>query len=1017
MESFGKCLAVILAVLLLILTPVRILMQVQTGTEDSWYQGRAKEFVEIADRQGYLTRGQYEQFVNAVSAGGAQWEIGLTHARQKTGVQDASNDRELKVLSTDSAEPAHILKSAKMRGSVPAFSREQANTREKVQTQGQVNTQEHVHTPDCYTHTHTEKTDSKNGKYYCTHTHTADCRNDGWTNIYFVTCARCSLTCELYMYTYDKNGRLEYSTPLYLPSGGRCPLCSGALSSIRYDFTVYYSCGYSASQESSVNSVPGSIKKPVPGTVQSGWFQSPLDGYEFGCYRYSVHNHETENCGRYLLRKVIPVLCNTCGGTCGAVIWEYNRDGSVKEIFRPTDVYVCCGNGSRAREDKSVFEYQYLCGKTSGWEFVCQKELEASVPVCDRVILNVKAGKPDQTVYTGDEIDTSLSVSYLNGSNGTVQGNTAFSADKPGTFTAQVSITGDIGSAGNPGIASDSVRVTVMPREKKCRNGHTYTLNADGSDPGCPVCKVTVYELKVILKTNVIYKGDAVPVQKVTAYYLDGHTQELTSGWEAEYDRGKTGSVPINFKYRNVSCTVTLTVKPNITGIKVLPENQNIVKYEKAGFLVTVLYEDGTAKAASDYQISGIAEDRVGVQRGTISYTENNRKAEAAVTVTVLPLSASCAYGHTYDRDAADVSWGCPVCRETLTAIEACPAEYHGRMGDELKLTVLALYQDGHTAEVTSYESNYRPDLAGEQRVTIRYGGKETAVTAVLNEYILCPECGNEFEAGSICPYCRNRIAGLFVSPESQSIEYGQYPEFLAAFVYGDGHKEPASGYMTDFREGVSGGQTVTIYCGGFTAHAFVEVHALPEAEMPVDLLRISAEPADGPQVKKGEALKLRVHLYYSNGEQEIIYSGYTVKNYDPMKTGTQKIEVWYEEKSAQVILEVTEALTQTCCDNGHFYFLNPDGSDPGCPVCTGTGLFDTSDFLDIYYSPQILGELEETGIYRMEEGDYFSVRLTRKRKSFAQKILSLLGSDKGGGGEIIYSGMITGRGEENQGV
>lgn len=1002
MESFSKCLAVILAILLLILAPVRALAHIQESRESEWYENRVREFAQETKRFGYLDRSRYERFCRDIGNLGALWEIELFHAREKAGIQDGAG-----IAESPEGRMAR-LSSGTSSGS-------------------------HTHTADCYTHTHTELTDDSRGRYYCTHTHTSDCKSGGWSRIHMTSCAFCNLNIEMYQFNYNQNGQLIGSIPLYIPPGSRCPVCERGLSGQRYSWRFYYSCGFSVSTVTDSASVPSSMKTPEPGTVQSGWFREPLDGYAFGCYRYSMHNHEAEQCEHYLRRRTIPIVCKRCTGIVGALTYEYDSDHRMTGSYRPDRVFVCCGAGSEADPARSIEEYTYLCGLESGWELICGKEIEAVTPVCDRVMIAIHPLVPNQTIYVGEEPDTSVVVDCLSGGSYTDRADTDFSADAPGTYEAVLYLEGYADTARIQGRKSAVIRIEVLAREKECGNGHTYRLEADGSDPGCPICRVTPESLEVLLEKTVIYQGEGIPIQSVTVTYLDGHAQQLSGGYEVIYDASAVGDVNVAVSYGGIRQTVSVLVKPNLTGLSVLPARQNIVKYEEPGFLVTALYGDGSSAVISDYELEGIRTDQAGVQNGRIRYQENGKEALYEVVVNVLPLSATCAYGHLYDRDADDVSWGCPICFGTLTALEAAPSPVYGRIGDLLEITVIALYQDGHTEEISDYESSYDAFRKGKQEVTIRYQGLEAGVEVILEEYMICPFCGREIRADEECGYCGRLPVRLLAEPPQQTILLHEEPEFVVYAEYQNGYRERVIGYRNTFRKGVEGTQTVEIFYGGLSTAVVVTVEDTGQSVCPVcggeydrdegevcpycsrELVRIEAEPEGGRVIRRGTDLKARVILFYRAGNQEVVYSGYTVKNYDPMKIGIQGVEIWYREMKAELMIEVAEISDEMECEQGHLYDRNPDGTDPGCPYCLSRKEEQTKDYLDIYYTPQILEVLEREGSYPLQSGDYFGIRLVKKDGSFAERLITFLWGAQAGDRQIRYSIMI-GEGEEQNG-
>ncbi len=109
-----------------------------------------------------------------------------------------------------------------------------------------------------------------------------------------------------------------------------------------------------------------------------------------------------------------------------------------------------------------------------------------------------------------------------------------------------------------------TVTVNVIPRNKVCHKGHTYNLNDDGSDPGCPYCRAWVESLRVIHPATlpiVITIGTTLQDNGVTllATYMDGHTEEVSSGYADNLDKGYLGTKPVTIGYKGASVTVMVT--------------------------------------------------------------------------------------------------------------------------------------------------------------------------------------------------------------------------------------------------------------------------------------------------------------------------------------------------------------------------------------------------------------------------------------------------------------------------
>lgn len=129
----------------------------------------------------------------------------------------------------------------------------------------------------------------------------------------------------------------------------------------------------------------------------------------------------------------------------------------------------------------------------------------------------------------------------------------------------------------------------------------------------------------------------------------------------------------------------------------------------------------------------------------------------------------------------------------------------------------------------------------------------------------------------------------------------------------------------------------------------------------------------------------------YYDGRKEYVSSGY-VSNLDTNYVGNQLVTIGY--KGRYVYLNVTTKRNLTQCPVcGHFYELYPDGSDPGCPYCKARTPVFTGDVLKYFsatYAGRIIKKLYDgSGIYYFNRGDYFSIKISNKNKTFGTRALS----------------------------
>lgn len=212
---------------------------------------------------------------------------------------------------------------------------------------------------------------------------------------------------------------------------------------------------------------------------------------------------------------------------------------------------------------QSIMNYYELnCGKTEGHYYDGNTEV---FPVCNSLISNIVSTHPVQTVGAGDPLITTVTATYLDGSTKVVVAETDFSTaditqNQPVTLTYKYTVDGKTYSK------TCTITVTVIPKSRTCENGHTYNINADGSDPGCPYCKAWLASLEVIDpadKKLTLYRGETLQDYGVTllATYLDGHTETLTSGYLDNLDITYVGNQTVTLTYKGLYTYLPVTVK------------------------------------------------------------------------------------------------------------------------------------------------------------------------------------------------------------------------------------------------------------------------------------------------------------------------------------------------------------------------------------------------------------------------------------------------------------------------
>lgn len=205
--------------------------------------------------------------------------------------------------------------------------------------------------------------------------------------------------------------------------------------------------------------------------------------------------------------------------------------------------------------------YSLNCGKLAGSYYDANGNL--STPVCDQIIVSCTPTNVLQTVYNNDPIITTALATYKDGSTKTVICTTDFSTATP-RQNATATLTYSYSVGGTTYTLTATVTVTVIPRSKVCPKGHSYNMNSDGSDPGCPYCRAWIDSLRVISPATspiVITIGTSLIQNNVLllATYMDGHTEEVSNAYIDNLDTSYLGTKPVTIGYKGASVTVMVT--------------------------------------------------------------------------------------------------------------------------------------------------------------------------------------------------------------------------------------------------------------------------------------------------------------------------------------------------------------------------------------------------------------------------------------------------------------------------
>jgi Zn finger protein HypA/HybF involved in hydrogenase expression len=550
-----------------------------------------------------------------------------------------------------------------------------------------------------------------------------------------------------------------------------------------------------------------------------------------------------------------------------------------------------------------------------------------------------------------------------------------------------------------------------------------------------PICDKVVTSITATNPNQTVNFGDSI-VTTATANYLDGHTGTVTCS--SNFDKNKVGTQTVTLIYSGLvdnaktngtkNITINVIVKPakSLSSITVSPPTQTVKRYSVPDLIVTAFYSDGSNRilSATEYSLSGFDQSLLGLQIVNIGYSEFSITKTAPVSITVTKLTTVCPVcGTEYELDENDVDQGCPNCRDEIVGISASPDEMIVHRGESLNVTVMASYANGKTGVIAGWGSNYNPDTPGDQMVKITYLSLYTYVYVNIINTRICPTCGTEYDLNDDgtdlgCPKCSGTVVSIDILPKDLTINLKDKLNLTVTVTYLDGHTAVVNGWYTDFLGDIAGTYDVTIYYKKVFDTIKVTVTDNPVtcpycglsynySDYPkgcpicsVKITGIEASLRDGgTQVIYHSMPNIQITRIYQDTHKDLTYNGWTISGYEQDKLGEQTVTVYFDDFSTTLTFEVIKnPYLITCPICGTQYYLDDDGTDPGCPYCSagadeGTALI----YFDITYTDAILEVLYKDGIYRFQKGDYFTVSTTKMGVSLherLQKIFNNTGND-----------------------
>lgn len=391
-------------------------------------------------------------------------------------------------------------------------------------------------------------------------------------------------------------------------------------------------------------------------------------------------------------------------------------------------------------------------------------------------------------------------------------------------------------------LANEKVHMNVVYTEEKSKDD-TRT--------------VTAVEINMI--TTTVEKYSEFPIKSITVQYSDGSEETIEEGWEVfGYQSNQAGSynVKVSFKIGELTTeayvTVTVTnlktvcsicnqmyemneadidegcpyCNREISSIKTEVEYYEVQRGEPLNIVVVAVYEDGHEEKIEGWT-SNFSTDEIGLQNVKIEYEHFCTQVKVKVVDT-----QECKICHKSLEVGAEGTMQCPYCYQELVAITVTPMKQQLNYGENLDLSVMGTYRDGHTEEIQGYQTSYEPYFVGIQKVEVSYGFVSNIIEVeVLPVVHNCSECGHSYDisqSSSGCPYCANEVVKIEASllSDGAKVQLGSDLKLKIMVVYRDQHRQMIwNDYSYEnYDKNQLGVQNVIVHYKGFRCDLKVEV-------------------------------------------------------------------------------------------------------------------------------------------------------------------------------------------------
>lgn len=329
------------------------------------------------------------------------------------------------------------------------------------------------------------------------------------------------------------------------------------------------------------------------------------------------------------------------------------------------------------------------------------------------------------------------------------------------------------------------------------------------------------------------------------------------------------------------ACSATV----KLIGISVEYTGEEIVvggKLNKADIAVIANYSDGSSKTVTDFIVSGVDTTSVGDKTVTVTYTENNVKQTAQITVKVVARQSSAVL-------------------QSISAVFTGDNLYVGDSLDKSKVLVVANYSDGSAETVTDFTLGaVDTSSAGSITVTVTYTQGDITVYTT-------------FSVTVIAQAVSKTLSSISAEYSGGNLHIGAALDMSAITVtanYSDGTSKRVNDFSIDNADTSTVGvkQILVSYTEqDITCTATFTVNVVS-----FSLVEITAEYNGGSVAMGGELDRtlLTVTAKYSNGLTEKV-TDYQIEPYDTSALGSTTVTVKYVlhgiTMTANFVIEVAD--------------------------------------------------------------------------------------------------------------